>query len=258
MSDPRLTPANARVAAMELQGQLQGVTFTEGTARMVARPVVDLLRSPDGPRDRQLLIGDGVRVFEVREGVAFVQAEKDGYVGYLPHEALGQPDVPTHWVSVLATHLYPEPDFKRPELMGLSFGSRLRIVAEVGRYSQTAQGHFVPKMHLSALSDRPSDLVATAALFCGVPYLWGGNSAYGLDCSGLVQAAALAVGHPCPGDSDLQMATLGEELPPDTPPQRGDLLFFKGHVALVADADTLLHANAFHMATAYEPLKAAL
>jgi hypothetical protein len=161
-------------------------------------------------------------------------------------------------VAVRGTHLYPAPDIKREPLAALSFGARFRIVSETDRFMETAAGTFLPKSHLRPLERPFRDPVTVAQLFFGTPYLWGGNSGTGIDCSGLVQAALLAAGHACPGDSDLQEMAVGEPLAPGVPPERGDLYFWKGHVAMAVDGETLIHANAHHMAVAYEPIAAAI
>lgn len=224
--------------------------------RLISVPIADLRRAPDGPRDRQLLMGEAVTVLGITDGWAEVSAERDGYHGYLPENALGT-GTPTHRVRARATHLYAEPDFKTPERLSLSHGARLTVLSSGARFAETPQGH-VPLAHLSPLETVESDPVTVAALFLGTPYLWGGNSSFGIDCSGLIQVGCLACGIPCPGDSGPQEAALGTILPEDAPLKRGDLLFWKGHVAWVADTDTLLHANAHHMAVAYEPITAAI
>ncbi len=255
MSDPRQTPANARVAAAYLADAAPGLRPVTGHPMQVLRPVVDLLRAPDGARDRQLLWGETVDCYEDHQGFSYVQSRKDGYVGYLPSDALGPQKAATHWVAAPATHLYTTADMKSPDRHMLSFGSQLTALAETGRFLETSEG-FVPREHLRPLGRHLDDPVAAAALFLGTPYLWGGNSRSGIDCSGLVQAALLACGQDCPGDSDQQESTVGRAA--EGSPQRGDLLFWKGHVALVADADTILHANAHHMAVRYEPMQAAI
>ena len=223
----------------------------------VARPVVDLLRTPDGPRDRQLLLGDEVVVHNTHAGWAEVEAAKDGYRGFVPSDALQDSAGATHWVSAPATHGYDAEDFKSPDRASFSFGSRLRVLREGARFSETDQG-FVPKAHLRAIGDYLNDPVAVAETLIGTPYLWGGNSRFGIDCSGLVQLSCLACGIACPGDSGPQERALGRRLADDSRYQRGDLLFWKGHVAWVRDPDTLLHANVHAMAVALEPIGPAI
>lgn len=240
MSDPRLTP--------------DAEMMSEQTAGHVLSPTVDLCRSPDGPRDRQLVMGDGVTILGRRAGWAYVQSTKDSYCGFVPADRVGQASAPTHKVIARATHAYEGADFKSPDRFGLSFASHVTVTAQDARFSATPLGH-VPNAHLGPIDQMQDDPAAVAAVFLGTPYLWGGNSCWGIDCSGLVQAALLACGIPCPGDSDMQMA-LGTDA--TGPYQRNDLLFWKGHVALVSDTDTLIHANAAAMSTTYEPIKDAI
>lgn len=256
--DRRVTPANGRVAAEALRGTVAAKSYVAGQAARIVQPVANLCRAPDGPRDRQLLFGAALTCLERQDGWAFVQAQADGYVGYVPEASLGPAQDATHLVATPATHLYAAPDFKARDLMGLSFGSRVTVLAELRRFWETSAG-FIPKPHLRPL-DRPfADPVTIAQMHFGVPYLWGGNTVWGIDCSGLVQAALRACAIACPGDSDLQRAAVGRDLAEDAAPLRGDLWFWAGHVGLVVDATTLIHANAHHMAVAYEPLdKAAL
>ncbi|WP_300056969.1 NlpC/P60 family protein [uncultured Roseobacter sp.] len=243
MSDPRDTPDPAKV--------------TGSDPMQVILPLADLCRTPDGPRDRQLLCGDTVTVLHREGNWCLLRTEKDGYCGYLPAKALGPPQAPTHHVTARATHAYSDADMKSPERHSLSFGSRLAARAETATFIETDLGH-IPRQHLHRIGDIATDPVAIARLFLGTPYLWGGNSAWGIDCSGLVQAACLACGLPCPGDSDQQETQLGDTLPAGTTYRRNDLLFWAGHVAWVQSPDTLLHANAGHMAVAEEPLEQAI
>ena len=241
MSDPRLTPDPALA--------------TQSCAVQVAVPVADLFRRPDGPRDRQGLFGEQVTVLHEASGWAYVQAEKDGYCGYVLQRALSTARRATHRVRVPATHAYTGADLKSPDLLSLSFGSSVTVTAETKDFAETPQGH-IPRGHLAPIDRHEADPAQIAALLLGTPYLWGGNSRWGIDCSGLVQAALLACGIPCPGDSDQQERTVGG--PVDGDYQRNDLLFWKGHVALVVDAETLIHANAHAMAVSYENITDAI
>ncbi|MGX0902176.1 cell wall-associated NlpC family hydrolase [Roseovarius sp. MBR-79] len=232
-------------------------------ARLIAWPLVDLCRTPDGARDRQLLMGEAVEIASSSgltrgssSGWTAVRAARDGYEGFVPEAALTTGRV-THRVAARATHLYPAPDIKARERAMLSLGARLEVIGQNGIFAETPQG-FVPLAHLAPLDAPESDPVAVAERLLGTPYLWGGNSSLGIDCSGLVQAGCLACAIPCPGDSGPQEAALGHPLPEDAPLRRGDLLFWRGHVAWVSEPGTLLHANAHHMAVAYEPVSQAI
>ncbi len=256
MTDRRQHPANGRVAALHLQGQVTADRFVQGTAAQVAVPVADLLDAPEGARERQKLLGEAVTVYEDRAGWSFVQGA-DGYTGYIISTALRAPDQPTHRVASFATHAYHAADLKSGDRCSLPFGARVRVTDERKAFAETPQG-FVPKGHLRPLERPFGDPVTLAQLHFNVPYLWGGNSTRGIDCSGLVQAAFLACDLPCPADSDMQCDALGQPLAEDAPRQRGDLIFWEGHVGIMVDADTLIHANAHHMAVAYEPLDRAI
>jgi len=256
MSDPRLTPANTRVAADYLRGQLEGVSFSAGAARHICVPVADLSLAPGGKRTRQLLMGAPVTCYEWHDGYAFVQAE-DGYVGYLPEDVLAKALPPTHWIAARATHVYSRPDLKAPERSTLSHLSRVSVLSQTGTWAETPIGH-VPLQHLSPLPMLEGDPVAIAERYLAAPYLWGGNSAFGIDCSGLVQAACRACGIACPGDSDLQEKALGRLLAQDEAPVRGDLIFWRGHVAWILDEAHILHANAHDMAVSIEGLEPAI
>ncbi|MCV3270153.1 C40 family peptidase [Roseobacter sinensis] len=243
MTDPRVSPDPALAVLSE--------------PKRVTAPLVDLRRQPDGSRDRQLLYGDEVTVLHHADGWSLVCAAKDGYCGYLPSDSLGSVTPATHKVTARATHAYTEPDLKSPEQHSLSFGSQITALSETATFIETELGH-IPRQHLHRTSDVATDPAAVAGLFLSTPYLWGGNSAWGIDCSGLVQIACLACGLSCPGDSDQQAKELGRSLPPGTPYERNDLLFWDGHVAWVQTSETLLHANAGHMSVAEEPIDQAI
>ncbi len=258
MSDPRLTPFSGRVAHVALQGRIAAAEFTSGTWMRLRAPLADLRRRPDGPRDRQILRGARLCVIDQQGPWAFVQAQMDGYCGWVAAEALG-PDHPvTHRVSARMTHLYSAADLKSPEQARLSLNAQLRITGQEGRFLRCDDGFWVPRPHMARLDALQSDPVSVAESLLGTAYLWGGNSAAGVDCSGLVQLALHACGKACPGDSDLQEAALGPALPEGAEMQRGDLLFWRGHVAWVSAPEAILHANAHTMSVACEPRAEAL
>ncbi|MEM7491418.1 MAG: C40 family peptidase, partial [Pseudomonadota bacterium] len=182
---------------------------------------------------------------------------RDGYCGYVLAAALSRQEAATHWIAAPATHLYPKPRLKTPPEVSLFFGSQVRVVSDADDFQKISTGHYVPTGHLQPLRARFGDWVGVADMFLGTPYLWGGSSRWGIDCSGLVQTALTACGLDCPRDSDQQRALVGRELHSDEPLKRGDLVFWAGHVGLMSDPDTLLHANAHHMTVAYEPLEEA-
>lgn len=256
--DRRLTPANGRVAHVSLQGQVTAERFVTGTWRRIAVPLVDILARPDGPRDRQILMGARVLVLEETGEFAFIQAARDGYVGYIRRDTLCPDAEATHWVSAPATHLYPEPSIKSREIALLSMNARLTIAADHGKFLETTEGAYVYARHVRPVGDWAEDPVSVAAGLLGTPYLWGGDSRSGIDCSGLVQAAMSACGVLCPSDSDLQQAGFGHPLAKGEAPRRGDLVFWKGHVAFVSGPDQILHANAHAMAVTYEGMEAAI
>jgi len=256
VGDRRLTPWNGRVAHVSLRGRVAAERFVEGEPAAVAVPLADLCATAGGARDRQLLMGAAFGVLERRGGWAFGMAGDDGLVGWIAEAALGPPVRPSHRVAAPATHLYPAPDLKTREVARLSLGARLEVTGVDGAFARCAAG-WVPAVHLRPVDAPEADPVTVAESLVGTPYLWGGNSRDGIDCSGLVQAALRACGRPCPADSDLQRAALGRPLRADEAPRRGDLAFWSGHVGWMADATTLLHANAHHMAVAAEPLAGA-
>lgn len=266
MSDRRTLRSNGTVAHISLKGQVEAKRFTEGEMHQVIWPSATIWSAPEnGTRDREVLFGAAICVLEddPERDSLFGYAIRDGYVGYFDRLALGPlKAAPTHVVCARLSYALDEPDFKtQSEHFPMSLGARVRVTGQEGRWAQidtALKTRFLPANHLRSLNEHESDPVTVAERLLGTPYVWGGNSSSGIDCSGLVQAGCLACGIPCPGDSDMQEAELGAYLPDDAPLQRGDLLFWKGHVAWVADPDTLLHANIFHMAVAYEPLQDAI
>jgi cell wall-associated NlpC family hydrolase len=236
--------------------------MAEGQLYEVAEPTAPLRQapSPDAPLDTEALKGERVTVYDIEEGWARGKLEADGYEGFLPANALAAPGPPpTHKVAALRTLIFPGPSIKLPPLEGLPLGSLLAVARIEEAFAVTAAGGYVPARHLVAIDAKESDFVAVAERFLGAPYLWGGKTSLGLDCSGLVQVALTACGISCPRDSHMQEKALGSELAAGASQlQRGDLLFWRRHVAIVRDAASLVHANAFHMAVAFEPIEQAI
>jgi hypothetical protein len=260
--DPRTTPARPDLAARHLQGRVAAARFVDGTVREVRDESAPLRRepSPDAPLDTEVLKGELVTVYETNEeGWCWGQLDRDGYVGWLPANALGAPGPPaTHAVTALRTLAFPGPSIKLTPVAGFSLGCRLAVARIEGPLAVTACG-YVPARHLAPIDAIEPDFVAVAERFVGVPYLWGGKTSLGIDCSGLVQVALTAAGIVCPRDSDMQEKALGMAVPTGLPDlRRGDLVFWKGHVAIARDGATLVHANAFHMAVAVEPVAEAI
>jgi cell wall-associated NlpC family hydrolase len=259
--DPRLTPVRADLAAKGLEGMVAAPRYVEGRTCEVVEPQAPLRRDPvpDAPLATEALKGEYVTVYDTNgEGWAWGQLAADGYVGWLPTNALVAPSVAaTHKVTALRTFVFPLPSIKAPPLEALPFGARLAIVRSQDGFAVTPGGGFVPAVHLAPIEFHENDFVAVAERFVGTPYLWGGKTMLGLDCSGLVQIALLSCGMSCPRDSDMQEAAFGVAVD-FSDVRRGDLIFWKGHVAIARDHASMLHANAFHMAVAIEPIAEAV
>jgi cell wall-associated NlpC family hydrolase len=257
--DRRLTPARADLAAGHLRGLVNAPRYAEGQGMRIIAASAPLRRSPqaDAPLETEALFGETVTVYDEREGWAWAQLERDQYVGYLPEAALGAPAEPTHRVAMLRTHAYPGSAIKLPPRMALSLGAQLRIVRQDGDFSVSEDGLYLWSRSVAELSANEPDWVAVAERFIETPYLWGGRTSEGIDCSGLVQTALMAGGIASPRDSDMMEAGLGEPIAIDDPTAslaRGDLMFWKGHVGIMRDPVTLLHANGWHMKTVSESL----
>lgn len=257
MSDRRLWPFSGRVALDTLRGQIDAPAFTPGEPARIGAMLVDLAAEPGGPRERQWLHGAEVTVIDRRDGFAFAQALQDGACGWVPEAALAAPVPASHVVATRGTHLYRDASIKRGEVGALSLGARVAVLGYEGALARTPDG-FVPASHLRPLTDPEPDPVAVADRLLGTPYLWGGNSGAGIDCSGLVQLAFALAGRACPADSDQQRAAFGEFLPDEVPTRRGDLFFWAGHVAIALDGAVLLHANGQAMQVSREPIDACL
>jgi cell wall-associated NlpC family hydrolase len=259
--DSRVTPLRDDLAAKYLEGKVKATRFVEGSVMEVTAPQAPLRREsrPDAPLDSEVLKGERATVYDTNaEGWAWVQLAADNYVGWLPCAALGPTGAPaTHRVAALRTFVFPGPSIRLPPIEALPFGAKINIERMKDEMAVTSSGFYVPVTHLKPVGEIETDFVAVAERFLGAPYLWGGKTMLGIDCSGLVQVALTAAGVPCPRDSDMQERALGRALPEterSSRLQRGDLIFWEGHVAIVRDRESLLHANAFHMAVAIEPI----
>jgi cell wall-associated NlpC family hydrolase len=266
--DARLHAFRSDLADARLQGEVVAERFVSGRPARVTASVADMRKAPrpDAGVNTQLLLGDDVLVFDSAEGWAWVQAERDGYVGYLASSMLGGRDHPaTHMVSVPRTFLYPGPDLRFPIAGQISMGSTVTVTGAAEtrgtHYALLSSGQAVIAAHLRPVGDMADDYVSVAELFLGTPYLWGGVSGFGIDCSGLVQLAMRMAGRNVLRDSDMQAASLGEPLAPGPDHgglRRGDLVFWKGHVAIMTDPETMIHANGHTMLVSREGLKDAV
>jgi cell wall-associated NlpC family hydrolase len=247
LSDPRTTPIR------------NGVVAAGGNPQMIARGRVALRHAPslDAVQDNELLFGDTFTVFESKNGWAWGQAASDGYVGYVHTIACNTPVVPTHRVAAMATALLNGPDIKRATRDLLPLGAKVRMLEQANDFVRVAPDGFVFGGHLAPLASMASDWVATAERFVGAPYVWGGKTCEGIDCSGLVQISLASAGIACPRDTDQQEAALGSDAA-QLQRRRGDLVFWNGHVAIMLDATRVIHANAFHMQVETEPLSDAI
>ncbi|OAP41493.1 peptidase P60 [Sinorhizobium glycinis] len=263
--DRRLNAYREDLAEERLRGLVEAQRFVEGTPAVVSVPVTPLRARPDLAcgTDTELLYGETVRVLDVDDGWAWVKSDLDGYVGYLPQDTLGEPGAPpTHIVAVPRTFVYRGADLRFPQAFALSLGSRINVVGEAEtrgtRYFLLDGGLAVVANHCAPASGPiGDDYVAIATRFMETPYLWGGRSGFGIDCSGLVQLAMQMTGRRVPRDTDMQAAGIGrpvgrEEL------RRSDLVFWKGHVAIMEDDTTLVHANGHTMTVAREGLDDAI
>lgn len=261
--DPRLHAYRPDLADAALQGRVEAQRFVAPKLMQVVEPVISVRKGPrfDAMQLTQALLGETVKLFQEEEGWAFVQLLRDGYVGYVSLDALSAVMAePTHRVAVPATFMYPEASLKTQPAVPLTLNAQVRVTEESGGYSRLSNGRFAFAAHLKPIQSKEPDFVAIAEMFRHAPYYWGGKSVLGLDCSGLVQLALEACGVATLRDSDMQEATLGQRLMVNDLDslKRGDLVFWRGHVGVMTDARTLLHANGHHMMVVAEPLSDAV
>ena len=260
--DRRLNAFREDLADKRLEGQVEAPSFVAGRPAHVRIPVLDMRRTPslEAGIDTQLLFGQDVLVFDENEGFAWVQSVSDGYVGYIGSNGLADgASKAAHIVCAARTFVYPAPDLKTVPTSVLSMGSLLEVVAFEERrgtnYAVLPSGEAVIAGHLRVAAQRDTDYVAVAERLIHTPYLWGGATAFGIDCSGLVQLSMRMAGKQVLRDSDMQAATIGVTIDPERETlRRGDLVFWKGHAAIMADRETIIHANGHTMTVALEPL----
>lgn len=261
--DPRLHAHRPDLADAALEGQVDSKRFVEPRLMQVVEPVVSVHKAPrfDAMQLTQALMGETVKLFYEEEGWAWVQLARDGYVGYVNGNALSALVMaPTHRIAVPSTFIYPEASLKSQPAVVLTLNAAVTVTAENGAFSRLSNGRFVFTSHLTPIDAFAPDFVQVAEMFRHVPYYWGGKSVQGLDCSGLVQLSLEAAGIAALRDSDMQEHTLGQKLTVNdlNALRRGDLVFWNGHVGVMTDAQTLLHANGHHMMVVAEPLKEAV
>lgn len=252
--DKRRTPVRHDLAAEHLRGQVDVENFTEGKPMKVGVSLLNLSTNanPTTAMATQLLYGEGFTVYDQIPdmGLSWGQSDVDGYVGYVVSAGLVEPvEGVAVSITAMSALIYAKPDYKSQPIGSYTLGCRVVCESEENGYARLGEGMFTPVVNLAPIGD---DFVDVASKFGGTPYLWGGRSAFGLDCSGLVQIALQAVGLDAPRDSDMQQAELGVAV--NDTLTRGDLVFWDGHVGIMQDGDKVLHANAHHMAVVCEPL----
>lgn len=257
--DSRVTPIRDGIAARSLEGIVAAEVYLDPTPMTCALAATGVHREPSLGSEQmdQLLFGERFEVLEEEGAFVLGQASRDGYVGYVAAAALAPPaPAPTHRVAALRTYAFQGPSIKSRAMSLLSLNSLVAVEAQEGRLAKVAGSGWVTVEHLSPIGVFEDDPAAVAERFVGAPYLWGGRESLGVDCSGLVQQALFACGRACPRDADQQQA-LGREID-RADFGRGDLVFWKGHVAIGVDAGRIVHANGHHMMTVVEPLEAAV
>jgi cell wall-associated NlpC family hydrolase len=253
--DSRTTPARADLAAAHLKGKIEAPRYAEGKVHHVIKGRAGLRAQPsdDAGLDTELLFGESFTVYDVANGWAWGQSKEDSYVGYVREDSLAQNAfAASHRVIAQMTPVFPVADLKKPVRDFLPLNAKVKIEARQGNYARIGANAFVFAGHLTSVDSFAKDWAEVAERFLRVPYVWGGKTAAGLDCSGLIQTALQAAGIACPRDTDMQERALGRAIDSKNL-QRGDLVFWKGHAGVMLDSSRLLHANAFHMEVSIEP-----
>jgi hypothetical protein len=256
--DARLTLARPDLAAAALEGVAPAARYAPTRALQLAAPGAGLHRAPDPASERmdELVFGERFDALEAAGAFVWGQAGRDGYVGFVAADALAPAGpAPTHRVSAIRTFAFAEPSIKARASGPYSLNALVHVEEEADRFARCG-ALWLWREHLAPVGVFERDPAGVAERFVGAPYLWGGRTSVGLDCSALVQQALYACGRACPRDTD-QQAALGHAIAQGEL-RRGDLVCWKGHIGLMLDEALLIHANAHHMAVAIEPLAEAV
>ena len=258
LPDPRRHAYRPDLAHASLREHVHAERYVKGERKQVKVPELSVRREPrpDALLETEALLGETAIVLDEAEGWAWLQLERDRYVGYAPVSGLSHDlAAPTHRIAALRTYVFAAPDGKSPPLALLSMNAGIDVIGMEGKYLVLRNGGFVFAGHAAPVGERTADYVRIAEKFLGAPYLWGGRTSVGLDCSGLVQLALEAAGFACPRDADMQAQEIGRPLEGSAlEMHRGDFVFWEGHVGIMTSPSDLLHANAYHMAVEQEPL----
>ena len=255
--DPRLHAFRPDLADEKLRGHFEAGNYVNGAKSNINIPVASLLKAPSvsAMQLTQALFGEACSVFEIRNGWAWVQLHKDGYVGYVREDSIAlHIHAATHRITNVVTWKFALPDLKSQPATQLYLNSLVSVEGHEQNYSWLHTMGAVFNGHLALINEFESDFVAVAEHFLSVPYYWGGKTHAGIDCSGLVQTSLHACGKESLRDSDMQEKTLGVPVADHSNLQRGDLVFWPGHVAIMQSSTQVIHATGHFMKVTSEPV----
>ncbi|EJF91081.1 NlpC/P60 family protein [Bartonella tamiae] len=262
--DPRLHAYRSDLADLALKGKVETKIFVQGRRAQVIVPVTALYQKADetGERASECLLGEELCVFDDTGDYCWVQSHKDHYVGYIKrHAFVYHIEKPTHWLTVSRSFQYQEPDLRSQMVAPLSLGAKFCVMEKIEtrgtHYYKLENGHYIIAHHCKSINEKTSDYVDVALKLLHTPYLWGGVSGFGIDCSGLLQLSMMMAGKSVLRDTDMQKETIGHYLDKEQDLQRGDLVFWQGHVAIMLDDKKIIHANGASMDVSIETLEAA-